>query len=315
MSMKSRQKQREKAMPTGQRKGFIWGSLIAISALGICVVFYSIGSTPKPLTYEKLLTLSPGQLAKVDVAEMNLLCATNLPGSEHLDIPACLSTLDAWAAYAKQEIERNLHQYYDNPNKFHNMEGYYRMAMLITILKLDYGCHYDERRDNDEPAETFFASSDDLFIHGLITGRRAGTCASIPVLVVSVAQRLGYPVKLVSARSHLFVRWEDGKDRFNIEASNNGGMVSHSDDDYRSWPKPITDDMIASEGYLVSMPPTQELADFLFTRSICLEVNGNIKEAGKAIGVSVRLQPQSKIYPSRLAYLTKAEAGQSGTTK
>lgn len=267
----------------------------------ICLVFFSshLASTevkPDPLTYEKLLSLPPEQLERVDVAEMNLLCATGLPGSENMDIAACLKTLDQWTSYAREQTERNLHQYRDNPANFQNMEGLYRMKMLVTVLKLDLGCHYDDNHPNDEPADTFFAKSDYLFIHGLLGEHHAGTCSSIPVLITAVSRRLGYPVKLVSARSHLFARWDDGHDRFNIEASNSSGMVSHPDDYYRQWPKPISDEQMAAEGYLKSMVPREELAAFLGTRALCLLVNGRKDEAEKVCQKARELVPFSRLF-------------------
>jgi hypothetical protein len=53
-----------------------------------------------------------------------------------------------------------------------------------------------------------------LFLHGLTQGR-GGTCLSMPVAYVAVGRRLGYPLKLVTAKGHLFARWEslDGKER------------------------------------------------------------------------------------------------------
>jgi hypothetical protein len=221
-----------------------------------------------PTTYAELSALSPENLAKCDIALMNLLCAEGLRGSEPLNISGCLATLDSWAGHLKNEIERNLYRYRSDPGTFQNCEGRYRMGMLVTVLKQDMKVHYDDERSNDEPAEAFFADAGSVFINGMLGPRRAGTCGSIPVLVVALARRLGYPVKLVIARSHTFARWDDGKDRFNIEASNGGGMIEHPDDYYRTWPKPIIEEMIAAEGYLKSLSPSGELAVFLQTRAV-----------------------------------------------
>jgi hypothetical protein len=42
------------------------------------------------------------------------------------------------------------------------------------------------------------------------------------VLYVAIGRRLGYPLKLVECKGHLFVRWEDAKERFNIEGTSRG---------------------------------------------------------------------------------------------
>jgi hypothetical protein len=179
---------------------------------------------------------------------------------------------------------------------FHNMEGYYRMAMLVTVLKLDLEVHYDTRHPNDEPSATFFANSNHLFIHGLLSQSRSGTCSAIPVLVTAVGRRLGYPLKLVTAKKHLFVRWEGAGQRFNIEASNDGGMVSHPGDYYKKWPEPITDEQILKEGYLKSLEPKEELADFLATRAICLFVNGDKRDALTICQIGRSLTPGTSIF-------------------
>ena len=56
-------------------------------------------------------------------------------------------------------------------------------------------------------------------------------------LQVPVGRRLGYPLKLVVTKAHVFVRWDDGRERFNIETAGNGGTGSYSDEYYRSWPE------------------------------------------------------------------------------
>ncbi len=249
-----------------------------------------------PTTCAELCALSPGNLAKCDIALMNLLCAEGLRGSETLNISGCLATLDSWAGHLKNEIERNLYRYRADPGRFQNCEGRYRMGMLVTVLKQDMKVHYDDERSNDEPAEAFFADAGSVFINGMLGPRRAGTCGSIPVLVVALARRLGYPVKLVIARSHTFARWDDGKDRFNIEASNGGGMIEHPDDHYRTWPKPITEEMIAVEGYLKSLSPSEELAVFLQTRAVCLFVSGRKDETKRVCRKGLELLPSSKLF-------------------
>jgi hypothetical protein len=243
-----------------------------------------------------LINLSSDQLAKIDIAKMNLLCATGLPGAENLDVDACLRELDSWAGYCSREIDRNLHQYDDNPARFQNMEGLYRMEMLVTVLKQDLNVHYDLAHPNDEPPQTFFANSDHLFIQGLLSDSRKGTCSAIPVLITAVGRRLGYPLSLVDTKDHCFVRWEDDHQRFNIEASNNGGMVSHPDDYYRNWPVSLTDAMIAKEGYLRSMGPKEELASFLATRALCLYENGHKDGAMTICKIGQKLAPGTSMF-------------------
>lgn len=262
-------------------------------------MWYWFNANPSPtsrnLTLSQLFKLPPDQLDKVDVGQMDLLCATGLRGSENLDIPTSLHTLDEWAAKVKADVDANLYKFNQYPGVFRHSVAFFKAQDLVTVLDLDLGCHYDQDRSNDEPNATFFASSGPVFIHGLLGSRHAGTCSSIPVLVVAISQRLGWPVKLVCNSNHFFARWDDGKDRFNIEASNEGGMGSHPDAYYRYWPRPLTDAEIAREGYLQSMDGRHELAALLGKRIMCLEVNGQKDEAKMICQKMQQLVPSTQL--------------------
>ena len=83
-----------------------------------------------------------------------------------------------------------------------------------------------------------FSDSRDLFIHGLVYGP-GGTCIRCPSLYAAVGRRLGYPLKLVESKGHLFVRWDDPNgERLNIEATGQG-LSCPADEHYRTWPVAI----------------------------------------------------------------------------
>src|SRR5690349_13026401 len=54
------------------------------------------------LDWHELLPKSNDELAKYDVAAVNLACAAGLPGSERIDFDGCLRTLDAWAGVVRR---------------------------------------------------------------------------------------------------------------------------------------------------------------------------------------------------------------------
>ncbi len=68
---------------------------------------------------DALLKMTPEELAKVDIAEMNLLCAVGLPDAEGIDIDKCMATLDRWAERVKGETERHLYRLTDPRYKDH----------------------------------------------------------------------------------------------------------------------------------------------------------------------------------------------------
>ena len=206
----------------------------------------------KAFTLDKLLAMPVERLAEVDVAEMNLLCATGLPGAENLDIKHAMATLDQWATRVKYETERHLYRVTDPryAESYRHSEAYMRASMLLQVLQEDLGIKYNmTAKDNFD-----FSDSRVAFIHGMIPAKGqavsdtpGGTCASMPVMYVAIGRRLGYPLKLVTTKGHVFVRWDGEnhtnpawRERFNIEGAGHG-FSSYDDDYYRTWPFKITD--------------------------------------------------------------------------
>lgn len=218
-----------------------------------------------------LLETEPAEFAKHDLALLNLLCAPTLPGSENLDIQRCLARLDNLTAYVKASSDRNLHRFPKDPDWGHS-EPMWRMALLVTRIKYDFGVTYDPavKADLERDGHSPFKDSRNAFIHGLLCDdpkRRWGSCSSIPVLVVAVARRLGYPVYLAVNRRHTYARWDDGRGcTFNIEASNPAGMTSPPDDHYREMYGEPTFSESQSGMYFRSLAPAEEFALFLKTR-------------------------------------------------
>lgn len=131
---------------------------------------------------------------------------------------------------------------------------------------------------------------------------RLGTCSSLPVLHAAIGRQLGYPLKLVTTKGHLFLRWEGNGERFNIEATAHG--LSRFDDDYyRHWPFEVSPAEETAEGYLKSLAPPEELAVFLSIRGMCLREAGRLPEAAQAFAAAVRLAPGCQGHRTMLAKL------------
>jgi len=231
-----------------------------------------------------------------DIAEYNLLCATGLPGSQSLIIDEAVSRIDEMAHHVDAEIRRNYHRFLANPSQADNSQAKYCVLMMVTVLQQDFGVRYNPERVRSPD----FRDSGDLFIHGMLSGS-GGTCASMPVLYTAVGRRLGWPIKLVHAFAHVFCRWDDpdgthpfGSERFNIEASGQGANFP-ADDYYHDWPVPVPAEMIERLGYLKSLTPAEELADFLVLRGHCLEDNRWLGKACEAYRWSCRLAPSSPL--------------------
>ena len=246
------------------------------------------------ITFADLLAVEPSRLSVSDLALMNLLCAEGLPNTESLDVEGSLALLDGWASRVQSETQRHFYRFQSNPAEFEHSEGYFRMLMMAVVLHEDFQVRYNPVRiatpGQSALDDGFFADSRDGFLHGLLGSRRMGTCSSMPVLYIALGRRLGYPLKLVTTKGHLFVRWESPTERFNVDATVKG-MNRYDDEYYRNWPFLLTEAEINEHGYLKSLSAPEELAVFLSIRGQCLLEAGCYAEAVNAYEHASRLLP------------------------
>ena len=253
----------------------------------------------RPATLAELLALPPNEIGSLDIGLMNLLCAQGLRGAETLDVTNYMARLHGIAQRVESETKRHYYQFRNNPGKFEHSEGYFRMLLMAVTLQEDLGMRYNpdriRRAGEFEENEVFYADSRDVFLHGLIAeDSRMGTCASMPVLYVAIGRKLGYPVKLVPTQNHLFVRWEDSRERFNVDATAQG-LNRYDDEHFRQWPIPITHEIEREFGYLKSMTPAEELTMFLSLRGHCLTAMGLSSEGVAMQEQALRYSPESRL--------------------
>lgn len=253
-------------------------------------------------TWEQLAGLTDEQLARHDVAAVNLACAQGLPGAPTAPEAArCLQLLDEFAEVAWDYTVRNCAQHTGPGGRG---EAYGRASCMVSALWKRCGVRYNPAKvDPQAPLATA-----DSFVHGALLGE-GGTCASLPVLYAAVGRRLGYPIRLVSARrgafGHLFCRWDDpGGERFNVEV-NPSGMATPPDEYYRTGPYALTDEQLADTGHLRSFSPREELAFFLCERGFCWRQEGNHRRAAEALAWAAALRPA---YPAARATAVAALA-------
>ena len=248
---------------------------------------------------------------RLDVGALNLICASGLPGSETLDVGKSLDWLDDAARQAEFQIRRHWYRFVDSPETYHNSPGYFCCYYLLQVLQVEFGVKYNPARIKDPKFQDVrcinpdFKDSRDLFIHGIIDGP-GGTCGSMPIIYVAVGRRLGYPLKLVETKCHLFFRWEDpeGKrfgfpEQLNIEGAGEG-IHLYPDEHYRKWPEPWSKADIEGDYYLKSQTPSQELAGFLVTRGECLADHGRIEETIQCYRWACALAPNDPRYKALL---------------
>ncbi len=272
----------------------------------------AIVTTPPPKTVRKarnldgLLKIPPAQLADIDIAEMNLLCAADLPGSEKLNINHSLAVLDDWAKRVAVETDRNLQDptFSRQVDLLPRSEAYRRAEMLLQALRSSLGVKYDPAAKGG----LSFKDSRAAFIHGMIPAAGpspenppGGTFLSMPVMYVAVGRRLGYPLKLVTTKGHVFVRWDgeghskpQWRERFNIDIA--GDFSSYPDGYYKSGLFKVTDKEISANRYLISLTPAEELAEFLAYRGHCGSDNGQTAFAARCYENAYGYDPSRPCY-------------------
>jgi hypothetical protein len=238
---------------------------------------------------------------------MNLLCSVGLPDGNKLRIGDYLQTLDAWAHKARELTEESTHLLTEHAEILENSEPLYRIYCLTRALLRNCGIHYSPD-EIDKTKDADWSKSSRHMLHGLIGPEHHGTCASLPVLLVAVARRLGYPMTLVHSPGHVFTRWDGLKhpnpgwrERRNIEFS--GDFDSYPDERYFEQPVKWTRDTFEMERmrqplplFLRSLTPAEELASFLVQRGHALEAFGMFTEAMAAYTAAFRLAPHNDMY-------------------
>lgn len=126
----------------------------------------------------------------------------------------------------------------------------------------------------------------DLFLHSVMDGRQ-GYCLSLSVLYLSLAERLGLDVYGVVVPGHFFVRYDNGRMRFNIETT--GGGANPTDEHYIekfNVPRNGRDTI-----YLKNLTKRQTLGCFFNNLGNVYNDIGDVDTAQRALERAVTINP------------------------
>ena len=256
----------------------------------------------KPETLDELLALSAEELERVDTGRMNLLCCEWISDPATGRLEKALGRLDDWTERVRLNEKRRLPHFPKFAARYDNSLAKYKAVNLALAIQQELKCGYNMRllksgAVQDVRTPRFFRYSDDVFISGLLrTGK--GSCSSLPVLFVALARRLGYPVRLAMTRSHLYCRWEDDRESFNMEISGEG-VDDPPDGFYMGPPFSPSKDEIRREGLLRALTNKEALGVFLETAGLNQEANDNLPRAVECYERALRCRPNSR-YLNRL---------------
>ena len=142
------------------------------------------------------------EAAMTEIAETNLNLACGLPGAETLDVPFYLRKLGVWARLSRlrpsavADLRRS-------PSDF---------EFSCQIRNADSG-HRSATQSGSplrpRARRELLCSRSAHPVHSRSLDGHGGTCVTMPILYIAIGRRLGYPLYLVQAREHFFVRWEE----------------------------------------------------------------------------------------------------------
>ncbi len=163
----------------------------------------------------------------------------------------------------------------------------YRVRAMNTYLYKRQGFHYDFEDMLGEQLKN-------RYLNGILD-TKSGSCTTMPLLYLALAQRLGYPIYPVAAPQHLFCcyRLPDGT-HHNIEATAGGWS---SDEDYiRELEIPAQG--LKSGAYLETMTYRQLLGDLIIENGSLWARQGDFLRAVRYFTVGLQLNPKAaEVYP------------------
>jgi len=124
----------------------------------------------------------------------------------------------------------------------------------------------------------------DLFLHSVLDNKR-GHCLSLSILYLAIGERLGLPVYGVVVPGHFFVRYDDGRNRFNIETTSAGR--SAPDEHYLAKFKVPAGDSI----YMTNLDKLQTLGCFFNNLGNAYSEVGESESALRSLETAVRINP------------------------
>ncbi len=132
---------------------------------------------------------------------------------------------------------------------------------------------------------------EDLYLNKVMDGRK-GNCIGLSVLYLSIAERLKLPLFGVNVPEHIFVRYDDGKQRINIEMGHSG--MSLSDTFYATHSIERFDKKSVDNGcFLMNLNKKEVISNVFLNRSKIRKEGGNNRGALNDCNKAILLNPKN----------------------
>ncbi len=179
-----------------------------------------------------------------------------------------------------------------------DMDGYLRkLADIVKNIKISL-------RDETEPEQimktinrvlfnelqfTYVQTGDlDSLSLNKVLDTKTGNCVGLSLLYLCIAEELRLPIYGVSVPEHIFVRYDDGDFRRNIETGYEGMFTP--DSYYINMPgKRISQTSIRNGCYLKNLTRNEVIADIYLNRSLIQKEKGNVQAALQDVNRAIQL--------------------------
>ncbi len=132
---------------------------------------------------------------------------------------------------------------------------------------------------------------EDLYLNKVID-RRKGNCVGLSILYLSIAERLKLPLFGVNVPEHIFIRYDDGNQKINIETGHKG--MALSDTFYVTHSIERFDKESVEQGcYLQDLNKKEVISNILLNRSKIRRAGGDHKGALGDCKKSILLNPKN----------------------
>jgi len=135
-------------------------------------------------------------------------------------------------------------------------------------------------RDLDDPCNLFPSS---------VLARKQGYCVGIAALYIALAERLSLPIYAVATPSHVFLRYDDGTTRINIETFESGAPIS---DDRYVFEQRIAPASIRRGIFLRDLTPSEFLAQVHNNLGVIYSERGDYPAAAREYDAALDLLPK-----------------------
>jgi hypothetical protein len=253
------------------------------------------------LDFEELSLIPEPELARVDPVLQNLTVARGIDVLAGLDIPAYQALADEWAADIASRLPALKAEFWKAPQDWRGDVNFFRLGVVCWYVDMVLGVRYCE--DQRDASAVEYTEPSDLFLNGVMDSRR-GTCASMPVLHVALAWRLGWPVSLARAGYHLLARYDDGQLAYNIATTNTGsGGFGSPPDEYYVRRYSYSNSGVFVGVDLRALQPREVLGCFVGLRARHFCDTGMAEQALADYNLAHRLYPANRLFSNAIVEL------------